>query len=210
MAAMMRNGNVFPLFPPDANSIQACYEWALGTQNKGIAMFACKSAMPVYSTFEQTRYALKNGGFVLGETKGSSGKMVVLAVVGDITLMSATKAAEELEKQGLGVRIVSVVSPRRLFRPSDVSWDTCAESDGVFVDDATFDKLCGGDALIGMSSGPASMLEPLMVRTRSPFDVLAWKRGETADTPMRLLEYNGLGPKDVVARAMALLSRSRL
>ena len=28
-AAMMRNGNVFPLFPCDANSIQACYEWAL-------------------------------------------------------------------------------------------------------------------------------------------------------------------------------------
>ncbi len=27
-AAMMRNGNVFPLFPCDANSIQVCYDWA--------------------------------------------------------------------------------------------------------------------------------------------------------------------------------------
>jgi phosphoketolase len=34
-AAMMRNGNVFPLFPTDANSIQVCYEWALSTRNKG-------------------------------------------------------------------------------------------------------------------------------------------------------------------------------
>jgi len=28
-AAMMRNGNVFPLFPTDANSIQVAYDWAL-------------------------------------------------------------------------------------------------------------------------------------------------------------------------------------
>ncbi len=45
-AAMMRNGNVFPLFPCDANSIQACYEWALGTKNKGIVITASKSAYP--------------------------------------------------------------------------------------------------------------------------------------------------------------------
>jgi len=27
-AAMMRNGNVYPLFPVDANMIQASYDWA--------------------------------------------------------------------------------------------------------------------------------------------------------------------------------------
>lgn len=32
-ASMMRNGNVFVLFPPDANSIQVCYAWALSAQN---------------------------------------------------------------------------------------------------------------------------------------------------------------------------------
>merc|ERR1719384_2251002 len=207
---MMRNGNVFPLFPPDANSIQVTYEWALSTKNKGIAIFACKNPMPVHSTLEQTRYALTNGGFVLKETKGSSGKMVVLAVVGDITLMSALKAAELLEQQNIGVRIVSIVSPRRLYRPTDLAWDTCSQPDGEFVTDATFESLFGGDALVGMSSGPPSMLEPVIYRTRVPFDVVGWKRGETSDTAMRLLEYNGLGPNDVVAKATALLARSRM
>ncbi|NJR76950.1 MAG: phosphoketolase, partial [Scytonema sp. CRU_2_7] len=42
-AALMRNGNVFPLFPSDANSIQVCYDWALTTKNKGIVMTASKS-----------------------------------------------------------------------------------------------------------------------------------------------------------------------
>ncbi|MFM8295407.1 MAG: phosphoketolase, partial [Microcystaceae cyanobacterium] len=45
-AAMMRNGNIFPLFPCDANSIQACYEWALQTKNKGITITASKSPLP--------------------------------------------------------------------------------------------------------------------------------------------------------------------
>ncbi|MEQ8962159.1 MAG: phosphoketolase, partial [Coleofasciculus sp. C2-GNP5-27] len=57
-AAMMRNGNVFPLFPCDANSIQVCYDWALTMKNKGITITASKSPLPVLTTFEQTRQAL--------------------------------------------------------------------------------------------------------------------------------------------------------
>ncbi|NJO52938.1 MAG: phosphoketolase, partial [Leptolyngbyaceae cyanobacterium RM2_2_4] len=64
-AGMMRNGNVFPLFPPDANSIQVCYEWALTTQNKGIVITASKSPLPVRTTFEQTRQALQDGAIAL-------------------------------------------------------------------------------------------------------------------------------------------------
>jgi phosphoketolase len=207
---MMRNGNIFPIFATDANSIQVAYEWAASSKNKGVAIFTCKNPMPVYSSFEQTRYGLINGGFILRETKGSSGKRVVLAVIGDITLMSALLAMEALTQQNIGVRIVSIVSPRRLFRSSDIAWDTCSEPDGGFADDSTFDALFGGDAVVGMSSGPASMLEPLMLRCRAPIDVVAWKRGETTASAMQLLEYNGLGPKDVAAKALALLSRSRL
>ena len=49
-AAMMRNGNDYPLFPCDANMIQAAYAWALGTHNKFIAIFASKTALPVRTT----------------------------------------------------------------------------------------------------------------------------------------------------------------
>jgi phosphoketolase len=54
---MMRNGNIFPLFPIDANSIQACYEWALGTFNKGVTITASKSPLPIRTTLAQTRTA---------------------------------------------------------------------------------------------------------------------------------------------------------
>ncbi|MCG8362447.1 MAG: phosphoketolase, partial [Pseudanabaenales cyanobacterium] len=53
-AGMMRNGNVFPLFPIDANSIQVCYEWALGAKNKGVTITASKSPLPIRTTFKQT------------------------------------------------------------------------------------------------------------------------------------------------------------
>ncbi|MEO0949261.1 MAG: phosphoketolase, partial [Cyanobacteria bacterium J06641_5] len=58
-AAMMRNGNIFPLFPCDANSIQACYDWALSTRNKGITITASKTPLPIRTTFAQTRQALQ-------------------------------------------------------------------------------------------------------------------------------------------------------
>ncbi|HEY9876151.1 MAG TPA: hypothetical protein V6D12_22160, partial [Candidatus Obscuribacterales bacterium] len=154
-AAMMRNGNVFPLFPPDANSIQVCYDWALTTKNKGIVITASKSPLPIRTTFEQTRQALRDGAVVVHEIPGD--KTVVFAVVGDMTLMPVFEAAAFLETEGIGVRIVSVVNPRRLYRPHDVSWDTCSESDGGFLNDAGFAALFDGDALIGVTGGASGM-----------------------------------------------------
>ena len=58
-AAMMRNGNIFPLFPIDANSIQVCYDWAVSTKNKGIPITASKSPLPIRTTFEQNSRSLR-------------------------------------------------------------------------------------------------------------------------------------------------------
>jgi phosphoketolase len=202
-AGMMRNGNIFPLFPCDANSIQACYEWALGTKNKGITITASKSPLPVRTTFEQTREALANGGVVLHESEGS--KKVVFAVIGDMTLLPTFEAAQALEAEGIGVRIVSVINPRRLYRPTDVAWKTCAEADGDFLDDAGFNQLFGGDALIGVTGGSSAMLEPVMLRSTSPRDVFAWKRGETTASAGEIMAFNGITAKAFVDRAKALI-----
>ncbi len=80
---MMRNGNVFPVFPPDANSIQVCYDWALTTQNKGVVTTASKSPLPIRTTFAQTRQGLEDGAVVLQEISGD--RQVVFAVIGDMT-----------------------------------------------------------------------------------------------------------------------------
>ncbi len=202
-AAMMRNGNVWPLFPIDANSTQACYEWALGTKNKGIPITVSKSPLPIHITFEQTRSALQDGAIALQETAGS--KTVVFAVIGDMTLGPVYEAAAKLAEQGIGSRIVSVINPRRLYRPTDVAWDTCSESDGDFLDNAGFTKLFGGDALVGVSGGTSGLLEPVMLRSSSPRDVFAWKRGETTATAGQLFAFNGMTGEAIADRATQLL-----
>lgn len=205
-AAMMRNGNIFPLFPPDANSIQACYEWALAQRNKGVVITASKSPLPIYTTLEQTRQGLQDGAIVLEETAGETpgAKTVVLAVIGDMTLIPAMEAATQIESQGLKVRVVSIVSPRRLYRASDVSWDTCSEPDGGFMDDATFDRFFGGDVLIGITGGASGMLEPIMLRSTAKRDTFAWKRGETTATPAQLMGFNGITAEAIAQRAIHL------
>ncbi|MBC6422142.1 MAG: phosphoketolase [Hormoscilla sp. SP5CHS1] len=202
-AAMMRNGNVFPLFPCDANSIQACYEWALGMKNKGITITASKSPLPVRSTFDQTRKALQDGGVILQETEGK--KKVVFAVIGDMTLIPVFDAAASLANVGIGVRIVSVISPRRLYRPEDTAWQTCTKVDGHFLDDAGFEKLFGGDGLIGVTGGTSAMLEPIMLRSNVKRDTFAWKRGETGSSAGTIMAYNGLTAEALAKRAEELV-----
>jgi phosphoketolase len=200
---MMRNGNVFPLFPTDANGIQVCYDWALGTVNKGVTITASKSPLPIRTTFEQTRQALAEGAVELASTPGE--KTVVFAVIGDMTLIPVFEAAEQLASAGIGSRIVSVVSPRQLYRPTDVAWDMCSEADSNFLDDAGFERLFGGDVVIGVTGGSSAMLEPIMLRSTAPRDTFAWKRGETTATAGQIMALNGLTAENFVARAKALL-----
>ncbi|MBD2249908.1 phosphoketolase family protein [Nostoc parmelioides] len=202
-ASMMRNGNVFPVFPPDANSTQVCYDWALTTKNKGIVITASKSPLPIRTTFAQTRQGLEDGAVVLHEIPG--GKQVVFAVIGDMTLIPVFEAAAFLETEGIGVKIVSIINPRRLYRPHDVAWDTCSEADNGFIDDAKFAELFAGDALIGVTGGAPAMLEPIMLRSNSKRDTFAWKRGETTASAGELMAFNGLTAEALTKRAIELV-----
>lgn len=206
-AAMMRNGNIFPLFPIDANSVQVCYEWALSTKNKGIPITVSKSPLPVRTTFEQTHEALEKGAIVLQETPSEPNrKTVVFGVIGDMMLIPVMDAARALQEQGIGSRIVAIVNPRRLYRPSDVAWETCSQAaDGTFLSDEAFAELFEGDALLGVTGGASAMLEPLMLRSALPRDVMAWKRGETAASAGQLFSFNRLTAETLSDRAKALL-----
>jgi phosphoketolase len=203
-AAMMRNGNVFPLFPCDANSIQVCYEWALEQNNKGITITASKSALPIVSTLEQTRTGLETGAIILQEIPGK--KQVVLAAIGDMTLIPVYEAAKQLQARGIGSKIVAIISPRRLYRPGDTAWEHCAQADGGFLNDADFAQIFGGDVLIGITGGSSGMLEPVMLRANSPRDIFAWKRGETTASAGEIMAFNGLTAENFVKRAEKLLS----
>ena len=205
-AALMRNGNVFPLYPADANMVQTCYEWALDSRNKGVAIFCSKTPLPVRTTLTQGRAALRDGAVSLYESPAGAGPLVVLAAAGDMVLLPVFEARELLEQAGLRVRIVAVVNPRRLYRPADVAWESCAEPDGGFLDAAGFTRLFGGGALLAISGGASATLEPLLLRAQGARDVLSWKRGETTASPGEIMAFNGLTGAAIAARAQALVA----
>lgn len=204
-AAMMRNGNVYPLFPVDANLIQASYDWALKQSNKGIVITASKSPLPVRTTLAQGAAAIEQGAIVLHEHAGRN--TVVFAVTGDLVLLPVFAAAEALKAAGIGARIVAVVNPRRLFRPHDVLWSSVTEPDGLFLGEAEFNALFDGDALIAVTGGPSAMLEPVLLRTRAAKrDTYCWKRGETTASAQQLFDFNGMNADALAARATAMLA----
>jgi phosphoketolase len=206
-AAMMRNGNVYPLFPVDANMIQASYDWALKQHNKGIVITASKSPLPIHATLAQSHQAIEDGAMVLQERPGSH--TVVFAVTGDMALQPVFAAAEKLAESGIGSRIVAVVNPRRLYRPSDVLWDSVSQPDSGFMDDATFRSMFHGDALIGVTGGPSAPLEPVLLRSQAAQrDVFCWKRGETTANPQQLFDFNGMNAQLIHERALAMLERA--
>lgn len=140
---------------------------------------------------------------MLQETPGN--KTVVLGVVGDMMLIPVIDAARALAERGIGSKVISIVSPRRLYRPSDVAWQSCSEADGGFLSDAEFADLFDGDAVIGVTGGSSAMVEPLMLRSPLPRDAMAWKRGETTASATQLFAFNGLTAEKIAARAHDLL-----
>jgi len=204
-AAMMRNGNVYPLFPCDANSIQVAYEYATGSYNKGMVIIASKSPLPVYLSIDEARDAMQNGAATIYESTTGDKGTVVFAVTGDMILLPVFEAKDKLESQGYRVRIVAVVNPRRLYRPTDISWDTVSQPDNEFMDDDHFNTLFDGDVLMAVSGGPSASLEPVLLRSRAPSrDTVCWKRGETTASPKEIMDFNGITPGFMVDRVNAL------
>ena len=202
LAAQMRAGNVYPLFPCDANAIQAAYEWGINSFNKGVAIFASKSPLPIYVSLSDAQKGIEEGAIRLYESD-SGEKTVVIAATGDMVFLPVFEAKDKLEAAGYRVRIVSVMNPRRLYRSSDVAWDSVSEPDNRFMDDDHFNALFDGDTLLAVSGGPSAALEPVILRTRATKrETFCWKRGETTATPGEIMEFNGI-TADAMVKAVA-------
>ena len=205
IAAQMRNGNVYLLFPPDANAAQAAYEYAATSWNKGMVIIASKSPLPIHMTMEAARRAVREGAAILYEGADGRRGRVVLAVAGDMVLLSVFAAKERLEAEGFGVRIVALVNPRQLYQARDVAAETVAEPDLSFMGDQEFGRLFDGDRIVAISGGPSGPLEPVLVRAKAQLRAtLAWRRGDTTASPSELLNLNGLDADTIVARVLAM------
>ncbi|MFO7603440.1 MAG: phosphoketolase [Gammaproteobacteria bacterium] len=207
-AAQMRNGNVYPLFPCDANAIQAAYEWGINSFNKGVAIIASKSPLPVYVSLADARKGIEDGAITLYESEQGDQGTVVIAATGDMVFLPVFAARDQLEAQGYRVRIVAVMNPRRLYRPTDVAWDTVSEPDNAFMDDDHFNALFDADVLLAVSGGPSASLEPVLLRSRAPArDTFCWKRGETTATADEIMAFNGITAEAMCARALELVGK---
>lgn len=214
IGSQMRNGNVYLLYPADANMVQAAYAWSLAQSNKCISIIASKTALPVHTTMAQAERAIEQGAVALYESTGkpAGGPLgtIVFAVTGDMILQPVFAAKDLLEAAGYRVRIISVANPRRLYRPSDVAWAHCAEPDGQFLSGADFAALFDGDTLIGVSGGGTAALEPVLLRSRATArDLFGWQRGETTASTPELLAFNGITAERLAERALALTAGSR-
>jgi phosphoketolase len=202
---MMRNGNLYPLFPCDANAMQVAYEYAANSFNKGMVIIASKSPLPVYMSIDEARHAVEEGAATIYESASGDKGTVVFAVTGDMVYLPVFEAKEQLEAEGYRVRIVAVVNPRRLYRPDDISWETVAEPDNKFMDDDRFNALFDDDVLLAVSGGPSAPLEPVLLRSRAPRrDTICWKRGETTASPAEIMAFNGITAETMVKRVEAL------
>lgn len=209
IGGQMRNGNVYLLYPADANMIQAAYGWAVEQHNKNISIIASKSPLPVYTTPAQANAAIEQGAVVLYESRDSRWETVVFAVTGDMIYLPVFEAKDKLEASGYRVRIVCVANPRRLYRPSDVAWQHSAQADGCFMGDADFHGLFDGDALIGVSGGGTLALEPVLLRSGvANRDLFGWQRGETTASANELMAYNGITADKLVASALGMLGET--
>ena len=74
------------------------------------------------------------------------------------------------------------------------------------MNDADFQRLFDGDALICVSGGGTIALEPVMLRSRAPSrDLFGWQRGETTASANELMAYNGITADKLAACALGMV-----
>ncbi len=117
--AMMRNGNAFPLFPCDANSIQAAYEYATNSFNKSMVIIASKSPLPVYLSLEEARTRSRTARrSCTSPPIGRTRARWCSRSPATWCLLPVFEAKDRLEAEGYRVRIVAVVNPRACIAPA--------------------------------------------------------------------------------------------
>jgi phosphoketolase len=157
-------------------------------------------------SIDEARTAIDKGAATIYESTAGDKGTVVFAVTGDMIFLPVFEAKDKLEADGYKVRIVAVLNPRRLYRPTDIAWDTVSQPDDRFMSDTEFNALFDGDVLMAVSGGPSAPLEPVLLRTSArKRDTICWKRGETTASPQEIMDFNGITPEIMVERVASLM-----
>jgi len=157
-------------------------------------------------SIDEARDAVEAGAATIYESESGDKGTIVFAVTGDMVYLPVFDAKDKLEAAGYKVRIVAVLNPRRLYRPTDIAWDTVSQPDDKFMSDDDFNALFDGDVLMAVSGGPSAPLEPVLLRTTAAKrDSICWKRGETTASPDEIMAFNGITPEIMADRVEAMM-----
>ena len=101
--------NLVVLRPADANEVAEAWKWILTQPRQPAALILTRQALP---TFDRTRYAAANGlakgAYVLADAEGGKPDVLLMATGSEVSL--CVEAFEELTRQGIRARVVSMPS----------------------------------------------------------------------------------------------------
>ncbi|HXI45853.1 MAG TPA: transketolase C-terminal domain-containing protein, partial [Candidatus Acidoferrales bacterium] len=110
-AALRAMPNLWFVRPGDANEAAAAWGLALERQGGPVALSLTRQKLPTLAgTAERASEGVRRGGYVVreasGETKGTAADVILIATGSELQL--AAGAAEALEAEGIGARVVSL------------------------------------------------------------------------------------------------------
>ena len=101
--------NLVVLRPGDANEVAEAWRWILSQPRQPAALILTRQALP---TFDRKRYAaasgLAQGAYVLADAEGGKPDVLLMATGSEVSLV--VDAFEELTKEGIRARVVSMPS----------------------------------------------------------------------------------------------------
>ena len=101
--------NLVVLRPADANEVAEAWRWVLTQPRQPAALILTRQALP---TFDRKRYAaasgLAQGAYVLADAEGGKPDVLLMATGSEVSL--CVEAFEELTREGIRARVVSMPS----------------------------------------------------------------------------------------------------
>lgn len=93
--------------PTDANETVSAWAYALKEKNEPVALVLSRQNLAVFPETENNLVELSKGAYILRDSKGTP-DVILIATGSEVEL--AVQAKEELEKQGVNVRVVAMPS----------------------------------------------------------------------------------------------------
>jgi transketolase len=182
--------NIFVFRPADANETVECWRLALLRRDGPSALILTRQPLPVIDARTYSPMLIERGAYVLAESSRTPPELILLATGSEVSL--ALRAREELEREGIATRVVSLPCLELFERqPEEYRRD-------VLPPEVVNRLAIEAGATIGWwkYAGSAG-------------DVLGLDRfGASAPGDVLFKEF-GFTPENVVARAKAMMARNR-